>query len=213
VNFSNVSPSHGLQLFTDCPSVSPFHGVQSFRNRLHQRGSPTGSQALSANLLWHGLLSLWVLRTWQQPAPAPAPHEFTASFRHPPALAWGPAWAASGYLLHRGPPWAAEGQPASPWSSPQAAGESLLQSLEHLLPLVLHRPWCLQSCFSHISSCLMLQLCRVFSPFLSMLSQRRYHRRRLAWPWPVVGPSWHWPALAPSDMGEASSSFTQEAPL
>ena len=57
---------------------------------------------------------------------------------HPPALAWGPPRAAGGYLLHHGPPWAAGGQPASPWSSPQAAGESLLWRLEHLLPLLLH---------------------------------------------------------------------------
>jgi len=49
-----------------------------------------------------------------------------------------PAWGPVGYLLHCGPPWAAEGQPASPWSSSQAAGESLLWHLEHLLPLRLH---------------------------------------------------------------------------
>jgi len=29
-------------------------------------------------------------RSWQQPAPAQAPHGVTASFRHPPALAWVP---------------------------------------------------------------------------------------------------------------------------
>jgi len=57
---------------------------------------------------------------------------------HPPAPAWGPPWAgaAGGYLLHCVPAWAAGGQPASPWSSPQAAGESLLQHLDHL-PLLL----------------------------------------------------------------------------
>jgi len=38
--------------------MSPSHEVQSFRNRLLQRGSPTGSQVLSANLLQLGLLSL-----------------------------------------------------------------------------------------------------------------------------------------------------------
>jgi len=43
--------------------------------------------------------------------------------------------ATGGDLLHHGPPWAAEEQPASPWSSSQAArGNSLLQHLEHLLP-------------------------------------------------------------------------------
>jgi len=44
-----------------------------------------------------------------------------------------------GDLLHRGPPWAAGTPPVSPWSSLQAAGEkSLLRSLEHLLPLLVH---------------------------------------------------------------------------
>jgi len=65
-NFSNMSPSHGLQLFTNCP----FHEEQSFRNRLLQHGSPAGSQALPANLLWRGLLSPQVHRSWQEPAPA-----------------------------------------------------------------------------------------------------------------------------------------------
>ena len=58
-------------------------------------------------------------------------------------------WAAGGDLLHRGPPWAAGAQPASPWSSSRAAREeSLLRHLEHLLPL-LHQPWYLQSFLSH----------------------------------------------------------------
>ena len=38
--------------------------------------------------------------------------------------------------------------------SPRVAGESLPRHLEHLLPLLLHWPWCLQSCFSHIFSLL-----------------------------------------------------------
>jgi len=84
-----VSPSHGLQLFTNCPSVGPSHGVQSFRNRLLQHGSPMGSEALPANLLRRGLLSPPVCRSSQEPASARAPHGVTASFRHTPALAWG----------------------------------------------------------------------------------------------------------------------------
>jgi len=70
--------------------VGPFHRVQSFRNRLVQHGSPTGSQVLPVNLLQHGLLSPWVYRSWQEPAPVWSPHSVTDSFRHPPALAWGP---------------------------------------------------------------------------------------------------------------------------
>jgi len=131
-------PSHGLQLFTSCPSVGPFHGVQSFRNSLLQRGSPMGSQVLPANLLQHGLLSPWGHGSCQEPAPAWAAHGVTASFRHPPDLVWGSPRATGGDLLHCGPPWAAGAQPASPWSAPQAAGEPLLWRLEHLLPFLLH---------------------------------------------------------------------------
>jgi len=86
---------------------------------------------------------------------------------HPPALAWGLPLAAGGDLLHCRPPWAVEGQPASPWSSPWAAGESLLRCLEHLLPLLLHQPWCLQSCFSHIF--LLLPLAALPQTFFSPL--------------------------------------------
>jgi len=50
---------------------------------------PTGSQALPANLLQRGLLSSWVCRSWQEPAPAQGTHGVTASFGHPPAPAWG----------------------------------------------------------------------------------------------------------------------------
>ena len=89
-NFSNIGTSHGVKFSMNCPSVGPSHGVQSFRNRLLQRGSPTRSQALPANLLRRELLSPQVHRSCQEPAPAQAPYGVTASFRHPPALVWGP---------------------------------------------------------------------------------------------------------------------------
>jgi len=57
-NCSSVGPFHGVQFFTDYSSMGPFHGVQYFKNRLFQCRSPTGSQALLTHLLWHGLLSL-----------------------------------------------------------------------------------------------------------------------------------------------------------
>jgi len=72
------------------PQRGSFYRVQSFRTRLLQRGSSMESQALSANLLQHPCLSPWVCTSWQDPAPAQAPHRVTASFRHPPALSWGP---------------------------------------------------------------------------------------------------------------------------
>jgi len=76
---------------------------------------------------------------------------------------------AGGYLLHHGPPSAAGGHPASPWSSPCTVGESLLQHLEHLLPLLLHCPWCLQSCFSHTVSLPSIRCCCSTPGFPSLL--------------------------------------------
>jgi len=110
-NFSKVSPSHGLQLFTNCPSMGPSHGVQSFRNRLLEHGSPMGSQALPANLLWHGLLSPQVCMSWQEPDPAwgsPWGHSLLQASTCS-GLGCLP-WATGGYLLHHGPPWTAGGK-------------------------------------------------------------------------------------------------------
>jgi len=72
----------------------PKHGSLPWGAVLQEQAAPAwvphGSQALPANLLWRGLLSPLVRRSWQEPAPARAPHEYTASFRDPPALVWGP---------------------------------------------------------------------------------------------------------------------------
>ncbi|KAK4831466.1 hypothetical protein QYF61_017714 [Mycteria americana] len=51
-------PPMGCSSSQTAPVWVLFHRVQSFRNRLLQRGSPTGSQVLPANLLQHGVLSL-----------------------------------------------------------------------------------------------------------------------------------------------------------
>jgi len=211
MNFPNVSPSQGLQFLTNCSTVAPFHGVQPFRNRLLQSGSPVGSQA---NLIQCVLLSPRVHRSWQEPAPARASHGVTASFGHPPALAWGPSWAAGGYLLYRGPPWAAEGQPASLWSSSWAAAESLLWHLDHVLPLLLHGPWCLQSCCSHIVSLLLpTAVAQGFFPLLKYVMLEvlplLLMSSALASSRSVLEPV----ALALSDIGAASSSFSQKPPL
>jgi len=80
-----------------------------------------GPQVLPANLLRRGLLSPWVCRSCQEPAPAWSPHGVTASFRHPPAPVWGP--------FHR---LQVEICPTVVCS--MAAGEPLLRCLEHLLP-------------------------------------------------------------------------------
>jgi len=124
-NFSNVSPSHWLQLFENCPSMAPSHGVQSFRNRLLQCESPMQSQALPANLLAHGF-SPRVRKSCQQPAPAqgsPSGHRFLQASTCSGLGSF--PWAAGGYLLHCGPPWTTGEQPVSPWSFITSCKEKL----------------------------------------------------------------------------------------
>jgi len=89
--------------------------------------------------------------------------------------------ATGGDLLHHGPPWTAGEQPASPRSSSRAAREeSLLWCLEQLLPpsfftdFGVCRVVSLTSSHSSLPTALSPQC---FFPFLSMLSQRRYHSR------------------------------------
>jgi len=148
MNFSNVSPSHRLQFFTNYPSMGPFHGVQSFRNRLLQRGSPMGSQALPANLLQHGLFSPQVHGTCQEPAPAWAPHRLTASFGHIHLL-----WRE---VLHRlrveicstVDPHGLQGTACLTMVFITGC-RGLCSGVSHASsPLLLHGPWCLQDCFT-----------------------------------------------------------------
>jgi len=131
--------------------MGPLHGVQSFRNRLLQRGTPTRSHVLPENLPRRGLLSPRVRRSWQKPAPAQAPHGVTASFRHPPALAWESLSRATGgdLLLH-----GLQGNslPHHGFSSQVTREDSLLRHLEHVLPS---------------PSSLTLEVCRVVSFTLS----------------------------------------------
>jgi len=76
---------------------------------------PTGSQVLPANLLRHGLLSPRVRRSWQELAQArgsPRGHSFLQAST---CSGMGSLpQATGGYLLHRGPPWTAGEQSASP---------------------------------------------------------------------------------------------------
>jgi len=140
-NCSNMSPSHRLHFFTNWSSVCPFHGVLSFRYRLFQHGYPIRSQALPANLLQCGLLSPQVL-----PGACSSTRfaQGRSLLQTSTCSSVSLPWAAGGDLLHCGPPWASGAQPASPWSSPRAAGESLLWCLEHLL---------LPSCFTDLGVC------------------------------------------------------------
>jgi len=177
-----MTPSHGLQLFTNCPNMGPFHGVQSFRNTLLQRGSPTGSQTLPL-----------------KPAPALAPLSTGpqglagayCSARSPRghSLLQAPTCSGmgslpqvtGGYLLHHGPPWAARGQPVSPWSFIMSCKGRLSTSASRAPPLptssltLVSAELFLSHSLTPLSS--LPFHCNFFFPFLNMLSQRHCHRR------------------------------------
>lgn len=144
MNCSSVGPSHGLQFFKNCSSVGPFPGVQPLRNKLLQHGSPTGSQVLH--------------KTWScQQASAPAwrvlHHGVSLSYSFlqeiSTTVACSPWWTVGSMSA---PLWTSMGQLTLQTTLPQATWKSLLQTLEHLLALLLHWPRGLQGCFSHIFS-------------------------------------------------------------
>ena len=122
-----VSSSH---IVSAAPSSS---GARLLTLPLLQRGVPsTGCSSSRTAPVW---VPCGVTSPGQKTCSSTGfPQGHSLLHMQPPALVWGRPRAAGGYLLHRGPPWAAGGQPASPWSSPWAAGESLLRCLEHLLP-------------------------------------------------------------------------------
>jgi len=108
---------------TGCSSMGPPRGHKPCQQTCSGVGSsPHGPTGPGRNLLQHRL------PTGSQP-----PSGITCS-----SVGSLPR-ATGGDPLHRGHPWTAGTQPASPWSSSRAAREgSLLWHLEHLLPLLLH---------------------------------------------------------------------------
>lgn len=181
--------------------AGPFHGVQFFRNALLQHSFPMGSQVLTANLLQHGLpfsSGTQVLPVYRASLGSSKgfSQDHKPSFGPPLALMWASPQAAGGPLLHWTPPWAAEAQPDSPWSTPWIVREYLLQHLEHLLPLLLHWLWCLQSYFSHTFSlfpslaAIFFCTTTLFFSFLNVLTQKHYYHHSWIQPQPMADPSW-----------------------
>jgi len=168
-NFSNVSPSHGLQFCTNCSRVDLFHGVQS-----SSVGPPWETSKLA--LVWAPVsMGPQVLPGACSSMGSP---QGRSLLRASPCSNVGSPWAAARDLLHRGPPWAAGNSLphqgllhglqgnlcSSTWSTSFPASALTLASAElflshHLIPL---------------SSCKMPSS-KFSSPFLTMLSQRRYH--------------------------------------
>jgi len=142
---------------------------------------PHGVTSPASKLLWHGLLSTRVHRSWKDPAPVWAPHRVTASFGHPPAPAWGPfhglqveicsTVAFHGLqgdsLPHRGLHHELQGKTL--WS-----GISSNTCPSFFTDLGVCRVVSLSLSNSSTSTAVSLQF---FFPFLTMLSQRRCHHR------------------------------------
>lgn len=162
MNFSRISPSHGLQFLTNCSSMGPSQGLHSFRYRLLWCGSPIGSPVLPASPLVCGFLSPWVHMPSQEPVPGWASHGVTVSAGHIRDLG-----SSMGY---RSTAWLTMVFPTA------CRGSAHLQHLDPLLLLLLHSPWCLQSCCFHIFSilCYLVAICFCLS-FLTMMFQRCYH--------------------------------------
>lgn len=83
INFSNMSPLHGLQFSMNCSSRVPFHRVQSFRNSW---GPPWVSQILPPNLHQSGFFSPQVT----------GPARSLLLQRHLPGHWWAWPWSAAG---------------------------------------------------------------------------------------------------------------------
>lgn len=86
---------------------------------------------------------------------------------HPDTLQLDPSVGLSSWS----PAWSCRETAASPWSAPQAPGESAPAPAAPP-PLLLHCPWCLQSCSSHIlSHSSLLCYSRQFFPFLNVIPE------------------------------------------
>lgn len=96
------------------------------------------------------------------------------------------------------------GTAASPWSAPQAAGESQFWHMDQLLSLPLHGPWYLQSCFSHVFSLLSPVAISLLQYLFPLLNQVIPEALRLS----LTGL-----ALALLDMGKLLAVFTEATPV
>lgn len=129
---------------------------------------PHTSQCLWETLLLRGLLSISQSYCWE---PISVWAFYGLQLLSERIFECGAVWSMwSGCLICHGLPLVSRGQSMSPWSSPWAAGQYLLQHLEHFIPL-LPPPWCLQGCFPHFLIPLsQLMLKQHFLPFLKYVT-------------------------------------------
>lgn len=129
--YESISQERALHKMLQCGSL--FDGCLS-ETACSNMGSPQ-SRVLLGKLLHHGFLSSWVHGSQHG-----LPMGFSMDSR----------WTSASWWSSMG----CRGTAPSPWSSPQGAGKSQLQGLEHLVAFLLHRPCCPLSCFSDIFSLL-----------------------------------------------------------
>lgn len=153
-NFFNISPSHGLSSLQTAPEWVLSTACSPLGLGCSSNGSPAGSTVLPENLLQCGLFLPRGQKSSQEPAAAQSSHGVTSFFQaftfSSRGSSMGCRWISATLWISMG----FTGTPASSWSGPWAAGESLLQHLEHLLPFLVHSPWCLPSCSSLMFSLL-----------------------------------------------------------
>lgn len=99
-----MGPFHRVPVQCESPMEYSTSGTAYFS------GTPIASQVLPRKPVpaWASFSTRPLVL--QEPALAWTSHRFTVSFRHLPALAWGPAWAGDGSLLHHGTPGAGGAQ-------------------------------------------------------------------------------------------------------
>lgn len=212
-------PSHGWKSSTNFSNVSPSHGLQFFRNRQFQCWSSGRSKFLPGNLLQHGLLSpLFSLHSSTIPAKVQlqVSHRITAGF-----------YISKTLFQSGGPPWAAHASLCttdfhglqrhsyftmvfiSACREISALAHAALPPPPSALTLELAELFCL-----HVLTPLLwlqLHLSNNFSSFLNMLSQRIYYHHCLAWLWTTTGQFLQ--VLAPLEMKEASTNFSKKPSL
>jgi len=153
--------------FKNCSSMGLPHGVQSLRNRLLRHASPTRSQALPVNLFQRGLLSL---HGATGPTSSLLQHRLRTGSQPPSGT----------HLLRRGVLHGLQVDICSTIDLHRLQGDSLPHHglLHGLQGNVCSGAWstsspssftdfgvCRVVSLTYSQSCLMLQLCRVFSPF------------------------------------------------
>ena len=104
------------------------------------------------------------------------------------------------HLLHHGPPWLQGTSLPHHGLHHGLRGKALLRRPEHLLPLLLHWPWGLQSCFSHIFSLCSSDCCCCCADLSPLPPLTHYPRGAptvadglsLGQQWARLGARWHW---------------------